>query len=354
MGYVNTSTKCSYFKELSIRALTKLEAFNSKTGWRKVSFMSRPVVGIEGARLDAWYLESPKGTKNSPTIVVQHGNNVNNNDHTVMVVGTMLRELNYNILLPSLRNHGTSAKTEAGVITWAASEVYDLLAAWDYAVTDPDGKLGGRKKPSEVAMLGFSMGGYVAQVAFGLEPRCPGLLLDGAVFDAYAELEFKVTKEVGSVGATFLMPSAWFWVHRLAGHDLDDLTPETALQRSGDKRKIATVHGFDDVTVPYAQEEARLKFLKATDYELVESWHLRHIPEALAEKHTEECTPHCEIHLTNSLEYMAFACRFYAKVFNQDGERCASVSIVASPPAAHQKHEEKNETQHEAEKRLLL
>jgi len=282
--------------------------------------------------------------------VVQHGNNVNNNDHTVMVVGTMLRELDYNILLPALRNHGTSEKTEEGVITWAASEAYDLLGAWDYALADPDAKLyhGGIKQPSEVAMLGFSMGGYIAQVAFGLEPRCPGLLLDGAVFNAFTELEHHVKEGLGSVGTAILMPSVWFWAQQIAGHDLDDLTPETALNQSGDTRKIATVHGFDDVTVPYSQEEARLKYLMTTDYDIVESWHPRNLPEDVVGDQAKDCSPHCEIHLSKPLDYMAFACRFYAKVFNEDEERCSSVSIVASPTHPPQ------EAKHKAKKTLLL
>merc|ERR1740121_1690419 len=89
-----------------------------------------------------------------------------------------------------------------GVLTWAASEAYDLLGAWDYVVADPDGKLGGSKSASEVAMLVFSLGGYIAQVAFGLEPDCPGLLVDGAVFDVYTELEYNVKKASGSAAST--------------------------------------------------------------------------------------------------------------------------------------------------------
>lgn len=346
MSYVQ-SWQCQYLVKQSTEVLGKLEAFNNETGWKRVSLMSRPADSVVDAKLDAWYLESPKGTKNSPTIVLQHGNNVNNNDHTVEVVGAMLRELDYNVLLPSLRNHGSSQQT--GVLTWAASEAYDLLGAWDYAVADPDGKLGGSKKPSEVALLGFSMGGYIAQVAFGLEPRIPGLLLDGAVFSAYTELEFNVKHALGSVGATIMMPSAWFWTEHLAGADLDRLTPAKLLKKRGDNRKIALVHGSDDVTVPFTEEEAREAFLKTTDYEVVETWHPHTVPEAMS----DDCSPHCELHLTYSDKYSAFACRFYAKVFNENVKKCSSESISSSP--AEEKKTEKKEEQAEtpSERRLF-
>lgn len=341
------SWQCPYLLKQSTEALDKLEAFNNETGWKRVSLMSRPADGVVDAKLDAWYLESPKGTKNSPTIVLQHGNNANNNDNTVMVVGTMLRELNYNVLLPSLRNHGISQQT--GVITWAASEAYDLLGAWDYVVADPDGKLGGSKKPSEVAMLGFSMGGYVSQVAFGLEPDVPGLLLDGAVFDAYTELEFNVKKAVGSVGSAILMPSAWFWTEHIAGADLDVLTPAKVLKKSGDHRKIALVHGIDDVKVPFSEEEDREAFLKTTDYDVVETWHSRTVPEA----EVDSCSPHCELHLTYPAKYSAFVCRFFAKVFNEDVKECSSKKITSSPPEEKQaEKKEDKQKKHASERRL--
>lgn len=345
MGYVE-SWQCPYLVKQSTEALDKLEAFNNETGWKRVSLMSRPADNVVDAKLDAWYLESPKGTKNSPTIVVQHGNNVNNNDHTAMVVGTMLRELNYNVLLPSLRNHGISQQT--GVITWAASEAYDLLGAWDYVVDDPDGKLGGSKKPSEVAMLGFSMGGYISQVAFGLEPNVPGLLLDGAVFDAYTELEFNVKKELGSAGSAIMMPSAWFWTEHLAGADLDVLAPAKVLQKSGDSRKIALVHGSDDVTVPFSEEEAREAFLKTTDYDVVQTWHPRTVPEAKV----DGCSPHCELHLTYPAKYSTFLCHFYANVFTEDVMKCSSESIFSSPPEEKKTETEEKAEKHASERRL--
>lgn len=345
MSYVET-WQCPYLVNASKKALGTLEAFNNEHKWKNVKFMSRPAAGVQDAKLDGWYLESPKGTKNSPTVVVQHGNNVNNNDHTVEVTGTMLRELNYNILLPSCRNHGKSEQT--GVITWAATEAYDLLGAWDYVVADPDGKLGGSKKPSEVAMLGFSMGGYMATVAFGLEPYVPGLLLDGAVFDAYTELEFNVKKAVGPVGAMLLTPSGWFWTKQIVGFDLEALTPKTVLKKHGDKRKIALVHGTDDVTVPFTEEEAREAFLKTTDYDVVDTWHARN----LQEDGVEGCSPHCEVHLNQPQQYFKFLCNFYAKVFNEDAKKCASKKLASRLSA--DKHAAKKEEDHgkKTERRL--
>eukprot|EP00438_Fugacium_kawagutii_P011212 Skav213778 [mRNA] locus=scaffold3228:155526:159578:+ [translate_table: standard] len=87
------------------------------------------------------------------------------------------------------------------VSDWLADEL-TILGAWDYAVSDPDGLLGGATlvtscavNPDEVGLMGFDYGGFSAQRAFALEPQIPALLLDGVVHNFKVLMDAKV-KEV--------------------------------------------------------------------------------------------------------------------------------------------------------------
>jgi len=319
---------CPYMLARFNETANELQAFNVQYGYKRIALQSRVREGLATATLDAWYLPSPKGQDNANTIVVQHGNNVNNNDHSVVTIGSMLRKMGWNVLIPTLRNHGNSTAT--GVITWAATEAYDLLGAWDEVIKDPRGVIGTKKNGSQTAIVGFSMGGYVAQVAFGLEPQIRGLLLDGSVFDPHTELRYQIglTSDPGGHErlASLISPMSWWFCGWLAGEDLTKLTPQTVLKKTGDNRMIAMVHGVDDVTVPFSQQTERMAYLNQTQFDIVRTWYPRTISADknvfVSAEDLEKCTPHCENHATKPDEYQAFLCGFFSKVFGSEVSAC--------------------------------
>ena len=77
--------------------------------------------------------------------------------------------MGYNVIIPSARNHGNSTFT--GKQAYGAYEAYDTLGAWDYVVNDPVGVIGAKKDPKDTALVGISMGGVYATIAFGLEHK---------------------------------------------------------------------------------------------------------------------------------------------------------------------------------------
>eukprot|EP00929_Paragymnodinium_shiwhaense_P046887 TRINITY_DN23839_c0_g1_i1.p1 TRINITY_DN23839_c0_g1~~TRINITY_DN23839_c0_g1_i1.p1 ORF type:complete len:490 (-),score=76.15 TRINITY_DN23839_c0_g1_i1:210-1679(-) len=324
---------CNYSKSAFDGTWQQLTAFNKKQGWKKLSFPSRQAEGVPDVTITAWYLESPVEPAKSPTVLVLHGNNVNNNDHSVQTIGAWLRELNYNVIMPNLRGHGDSNSSQNGnnkrFLTWGAREVYDVLGAVDYVLADPDGTLGGKKKAAEVGLMGFSMGGYINQIAFGVQRDVGGLFIDSAVFDARKLLKDVIEATVGRVMAWFLFPQAWFWAERISGQDLDELTPANSLQ-GGDRRKIASVHASDDVLVPYSQEEMRLEHLKKTDFVLTQQWY----PETVPSSDAPACSPHCQMHLTKPHAYKNKLCVAFADMFGRDPTKCPSAETSPVPTAA--------------------
>jgi pimeloyl-ACP methyl ester carboxylesterase len=296
----------------------ELQDYNKKNGWMRIKVPSRPVPhapkDAPKVTLDAYYFETSKDAK---TIVVQHGAQVNNNDHTTITVGTMLRKMGYNVIMPSTRNHGNSTFT--GARTYAALEAYDTLGAWDYIIEDPDGVLGVKKDPKDTALMGFSMGGLISTVAFALEPKIPSLLIDGAIWDAYDMLSFWFTG-FGIPGFLhgFLCPAAWFFAKMRSGEDMDALNP-TALLKKGDTRKISMVHDFYDYYVPFPQQEARYVYLMSLDFKLVSTWCPK-APEKV--KADPKCTPHCEDHAMFYEKYSKFLCGHFSDVFHTSETAC--------------------------------
>lgn len=318
--------QCQYERDVFRKTATAAMAAQTKLGWNKINLPARTDDKGERLMLTAYYMPSADGAEKSPTVVVQHGNNVNINDHTVQTIGFFLRMAGYNVLMANLRNHGDSSESHNHVVSWANEEVYDLLGAWDYAVQDPDGVLGGKKDPAQVAIMGFSMGGYIAKVAFGMEPRVPALLTDGAVQDARELLKWNLDKAFGGQG-WLLIRQAWYWCKYLAGYNLDELSPGVEMPRSPQGRKLAIIHGNDDEKVPIEQNILYKNMLThigagKNRFFVEKEWYddvLPKLPE------TTECSAHCRMHLTHPKEYCKFVCEFFTHVFgNADKGRCAT------------------------------
>mmetsp|Transcript_9573 Transcript_9573/g.33932 ORF Transcript_9573/g.33932 Transcript_9573/m.33932 type:complete len:317 (+) Transcript_9573:237-1187(+) len=247
----------------------------------------------------------------SPTVVVQHGNNCNNRDNTVITAAFFLHSMGFNVITPNLRNHGDSGKT--GRITWGQEEAYDTLGAWDYVVTDPEGKIGFAQRPEKTVLMGFSMGGLISRVAFALEPRIPALFTDSAHWNARNVLEWSINQEYPGLGRFFL-PSAWFWAEHITGHDLDRLIPEKLFQREGDRRLLANIHATNDDIVPIQQSQDFIAYIKDTDFRVLQEWYEK--------LYGDDCEIHCRVHLQYPEKYKFFLCSFFSEVFDRTPEAC--------------------------------
>jgi len=223
-------------------------------------------------------LPAPGATKDTPRIVVQHGFTSNSNKFRTMFVAYLLRKLGYSVLVNNLRDHCYSEDSSQRVVGWGHAYPYDLLGAWDYTkdhAADPI-------DASKVGILGFSMGGFTTNNAFGLEPKIPAVWIDGAPISPRAGFEVGFKGALGP--ADFLhghiINEVWEAVEEAAmkkGVDLEEHLPEKEFPNGPDtKRKVFVTANKQDGTVHYSSSQALVALLKKypKKYDLVEFWSL--------------------------------------------------------------------------------
>ena len=284
--------------------------FNAKRPFKQVSFNSKQGDhGQETVLLKAWWL--PAKSKKAPRVVVQHGNNVNSNDQTVQAAAFLLRSAGFSVLLPDLRDHGWSGKTSHGNVGWAWSYYLDTAAAWEYAVGDPDGELGGAMSKDKVAIMGFSMGGLAASTAFGVLKDAPALWLDSAVFHPKEVFQYQIgiavmDNWIGRFIAWFTIQPAWLIARWHAGVDINGQVPEDVMATP--QRSVALVHAGDDTTVPPNQVVEYKKLFEDKGYSI----------KGMFTPEVSNCgsTTHCDMHVMYTNHYYKMVCSFFSEAFN--------------------------------------
>mmetsp|Transcript_78913 Transcript_78913/g.142336 ORF Transcript_78913/g.142336 Transcript_78913/m.142336 type:complete len:488 (+) Transcript_78913:41-1504(+) len=310
---------------------------SSENPFELISFPSRK--GEEGQptiNITAWWLPAPgKDGKKAPRIVMSHGNNVNFNDNTVQLPAYMLRELGFSVLLPNLRDHGSSGNSTPHEIIWGYAYHLDLLGAWDYAVNDPEGVLGGRMPDERVGIMGYSMGGFAAAIAFGVEPRVPAAWLDSAVFDLGEELTFNLALIFGflppSVLSYMTAVSLWFGSY-FAGANIELYQPASSLTSAAalnvaKRRPVAVLQStIDSYVGPEQSAEFAALFGKHNaSYDL-----------SLTRRVKYSCgvkfpfTTHCQMHTWQAQTYKDNLCEFWSRALGRDTDYCLHLPKV--PP----------------------
>eukprot|EP00928_Gymnodinium_smaydae_P088320 TRINITY_DN72426_c0_g1_i1.p1 TRINITY_DN72426_c0_g1~~TRINITY_DN72426_c0_g1_i1.p1 ORF type:complete len:446 (-),score=11.84 TRINITY_DN72426_c0_g1_i1:2-1162(-) len=338
MGYKDDPTldKCggSCFDSSLIQAM---EAFNRANGFTHVSFLSRSGPdGQEVVNLTAVWLppasdhESAEASrrKPAPRIVVQHGRSSNINDCAASLGAYQLRALGFGVLMPNLRDHGTSGRSShSNAISWGWDYQYDLLGAWDYAVNDPDGLLGGALSSDQVGIQGYSMAGHFGPIAFGLEKRIPAAWFDSGLVDVYEMYSQLLQSYLRFALLEFLTPvfqiPGWYFTKWTAGVDIEYQTPEKALasscsRDSRDSRPVAIVASEYDVLVPYQQSQKLVNLLSAHGncYDVTEVY----FPKANCNNNA-----HVIAELAYPSVYQRKLCRFWNHAFKRNTSSCGEL-----------------------------
>lgn len=290
-----------------------------------VSFKSRNMEGHEQVDLSAWWLPAdparvPLGMT-APRVVVQHGTSSDANKYRPMVAAYMLRSMGFSVLVVNLRDHCTSGSSSYETIGWGFDYPLDTLGAWDYAVQDPDGILGGNVSNNQVALWGCSMGAFLSATAFGMEAHIPGAFLDSFVWGPFPASEWGLQHMFGDFLSAFLLPGTWApaWLAVLlrAQVDLTLNTPEKTLPKGPPSgRKIGMSENKRDKTTPFADALSLQDFIKKSSkqYSLVANLVV-----------DTDCngTDHVIAHLTSPNEYRSSLCDWASATFNRDPSLCA-------------------------------
>lgn len=307
--------------------IANITSYNAAHVDRFVSFPARRLEGHEHLNLTAWWLPSGQARDASATplrerVVVLHGTASNANTYTNIVATSMLRSLGFDVLSPNLRDRCGSGTTWYQTVGYGYDFPYDLLGAWDYAVEDPDGLLGGRLPPAKVAILGFSMGAFTAATAFGLEPRIPGAFLDSITLSAYSATFRSVYMQVHPLVAYFFLPikwtPAWLAATRAALVDLDFNTPMKTLPTGPDmKRPVGLTHNEPDITTPPSDSEFLMREIEhgslSAKYKVTEKFFTN--VQCGSKTHVVQLVAYPEV-------YRQKLCAFFTGVFRIEDNRC--------------------------------
>ncbi|CAE8626260.1 unnamed protein product [Polarella glacialis] len=305
--------------------MEKMSSFNKKHPGFQVTYPSRAGTGhggndIETIGLTGWWLPADRG---DARIVLQHGFKSNSNMERTMLYAYLLRSMGFSVLVNNLRDHCYSENSTAHVYEWGHAYPMDLLGAWDYAVNDPDGLLGGKLPPQKVGLQGFSLGGFLTNIAFGLEAKVPAAWVEAPPFVPQTVFSHGLSKTLSGMGLGFLSSllasPVWGSVQKAAlakGVDLEYHLPEKALPRGPDsKRPIFWAHNKLDDTVPFSEGQKLIELLKSypEKYEVKGSF----VSDALCNGEN-----HCMDMLRDPDGYSAKMCDFWTGVFGIESSAC--------------------------------
>jgi hypothetical protein len=269
-------TQHQYFPACTSPLLRKAMArFNAKHDWKLVSFRSRSGhYGQSTAVLKAWWL--PVKDRDAPRVVIVHGNEANFNHFSVQVSAYLLRSMGFAVLLPNLRDHGNSDASVHRHLSWGWDYHLDVLGAWDYAVHDPQGQLGGKLSERHVSLMGFGIGAFASAIAFGLESKIPALWLDSVIFRPIEMLRWHLSHLVGPLAPAFT-GVAWYAATYFAGVNITHMSPERALQLPHEKRYVAISHNRRDTVVPVSQVDEFVALIAELPLYSIEEQYIRDV-----------------------------------------------------------------------------
>ena len=164
------------------------------------------------------------------------------------------------MLVSNLSDQCFSANSSTRTVEWGHAYPFDLLGAWDFAVNDPSGVLGGKRPPSQVGLLGLSMGAFLTASAFGLEPQVPAVWVDSPPFQPKIVFSFGAINlrgfGVDGPQEEGVVSVAWDKVLEVAsnrGVDLDKDPQEKTLPQGPDaQRPIQGIGNPCECVAPYA------------------------------------------------------------------------------------------------------
>lgn len=304
--------RCLHSKATFGPILERLEAQNRRLGWRLVTFKAR-----DGWPVTALWL--PSAVRHAPRVVIAHPGLSNHLDSAVQAMAYFLRSMNISVLAPNLRHHGNADDYGRRVLRWQHQEE-DLLGAWDYAVRDPLGVLGGPLDDRLVGLSGFDFGGLAAQIAFAREPRISSLMLDGAVHDIRILVRQFVQERV-PWGLTWMFDEqAWVRCKEILSRDLDkDINVKQLLLSREVTGSVAVIHSDQDTFVPPLQRHLLVEDLLKTRSKILMQWYPTF-------ERSDTCLMRPESYMDFPSEYTSFLCTFWSKAF--DGPYMSTTSFT--------------------------
>ncbi|CAN7452459.1 alpha/beta hydrolase [Paenibacillus sp. LjRoot153] len=214
---------------------------------KDVSFPSR----TDGVMLDGWYLESPyaASTPKTKTVIMSHGYAGTRLEKGLpaLSLAQALVNAGYHVLMFDFRNSGRS---EGNTTTIGFLEKDDILGAIDWVLTYTS-------NPTEIILLGFSMGGTSSILAAAEAKAVSGVITDSAFSQLipYLNENLPVWSKLPRYPFT---PLILFILPKLIGVDPHAVDALAAVDRIV-PRPILFIHSKDDQAIPYTNSAQMYK-----------------------------------------------------------------------------------------------
>lgn len=201
------------------------------------------VQGPGRVNLAGWWIPAEAGIGPAgPTVVLAHGWSSNKSD---LLDRAALLHGRYNLLMLDFRNHGQSERADT---TQGLREAGDLRAMLDW--------LEASKGPTEVVVLGVSMGGASALAAAADDPRIDAVIAEST----HATLANAVQARLEAGGYPFSIPGNWaalLGALMRTGVDMSAADPLQAIDNLDD-RPLLLISGGQDRSIGPGDAESLL------------------------------------------------------------------------------------------------
>ena len=199
----------------------------------------------DGTRLAGWYIPAASGTGPAgPTVVLVHGRGSDKN--RMLPIAQILHD-GYNLVLFDLRNSGQSSGSET---TLGVKESWDLAAMVKW--------LQDTHQPSQIAVLGTSMGGLTASMAVANHLPVQALVLDSTPASVADSARLQIEEQ----GYPLALPASWAIVLGALFRTGVDVTAADA---------AVTIDNAGDVPVLIVQGDADTSIDPGSAQELVDA-----------------------------------------------------------------------------------
>lgn len=214
---------------------------------KDVTFPSR----TDGVLLDGWYLESPNASSlaKSTTVIMSHGYAGTRLEKGLpaLLLAQAIVKAGHHVLMFDFRNSGRSG---GDTTTIGFLEKEDILGAIDWVQSYPN-------TPTEIVLLGFSMGGTSSLLAAAEVKAVSGVITDSAFSQLlpYLKENLPVWSKLPRYPFT---PLILFILPKLIGvnpHAVDALAAVDKIA----PRPILFIHSKDDLAIPYTNSTQMFK-----------------------------------------------------------------------------------------------
>jgi len=208
--------------------------------YEPVTFPSRQ----PGFEVAGWWIPNKAADPAAPAVIVLDGLGGCKNSISALVPAGMLWRNGFNVLVIDVRDTGESTFDDLRS-TIGNDEYHDVLGAWDWLVNEKD------FAPASVGIFANSLGGAMANYAFGEEPRMAALFLHATFGDLQQIIKAELTR---NGFPTFLSFPTLAMGSLVTGENLFTRSPlETIRAAAG--RPVYIIHSRADTRIDSTQSE---------------------------------------------------------------------------------------------------